>query len=118
MTKILVTLFMLVGYQALGVQDVRENTGAIATTVVDVPGSQASSGTVKLSANSNRKWLYIRNLHATEALYLNHSSGVSTTFGVKIAGGSSYEPKAAPVGNLYLITGSSAGVSATIKVGY
>jgi hypothetical protein len=117
MTKIL-ALLMLIGFEAVGATDIRHNTGAIAVTEVDVLGSQGSSATVKLAANNNRKWLYVKNLHATEAMYLTFSSGVSGNKGVKIAGGAAFEPSVAPVGNLYLITGTSTGVSAAIMVGY
>lgn len=110
MVKYLLVL-LLAGVGVVQAEDVQS------ATVIDVKGSQQSSNTIKLAQNKYRNYLYVRNLHATEALYLTYSANVSGDNGVKIAAGSTYEPTNVPVDALYFVTGSSTGVSATVISG-
>lgn len=101
MLKSIVFLALIFAGQANALDKVEVKSSAAITA------STSTSGTVALAANKYRKWLNIRNPHATEALYvhLTLSTGVSASdAAVKVAAGETWEPKAAPIGAIYLFT--------------
>lgn len=111
MKKILAVFFLL----AIEVKaDSADITRAEPVTVL---GSQAGSNTVAIAGDKKRKFLHVKNLSTTQVIYLNFSANVTNTSGIAVAALGVYEPANVPVDNIYLITGSSTAVSATVIEG-
>lgn len=108
---------ILISFLLLAVEVKAESADVTSASSVTVLGSQSGSNTIAIQGDKHRKMLYIRNHHASEPIYLNFSANVSSTEGIKVAAASVYEPTNVPVDNIYLITGSSQAVSATVIIG-
>lgn len=117
MIKLLVLLS--VGLNALALQEVTNRTDIVTQSVVTV--SMATSQTVALAANKYRRYLYIRNMDASEVIYLSFSgnvtgTGMSAGSTIKIAAGAAWEPSIPPIDKIILFT-VNAPISASIMSG-